>query len=41
MNDEERVEAVKACKWVDEVVSGVPYVMVTSAVTYHVRYYLY
>jgi ethanolamine-phosphate cytidylyltransferase len=28
MNDDERVEAVKACKWVDEVVSGVPYVMV-------------
>lgn len=27
LNDEERVAMVKACKWVDEVVLGVPYVM--------------
>lgn len=26
-NDEERVETVRGCKWVDEVVEGVPYVM--------------
>jgi len=27
MSEEERIIAVKACKWVDEVVTGVPYVM--------------
>jgi glycerol-3-phosphate cytidylyltransferase-like family protein len=28
MNDDERCQAVKACKWVDAVVPGVPYIMV-------------
>ena len=27
MNDEERVEIVKSCRWVDEVITHVPYVM--------------
>mmetsp|Transcript_12087 Transcript_12087/g.22403 ORF Transcript_12087/g.22403 Transcript_12087/m.22403 type:complete len:512 (+) Transcript_12087:188-1723(+) len=27
MNDEERCSAVKACKWVDEIITEVPYVM--------------
>ena len=27
MNDEERVAVVKSCRWVDEVITHVPYVM--------------
>ena len=26
MNEQERYEAVRACKWVDEVVEGAPYI---------------
>eukprot|EP01035_Chromulina_nebulosa_P019277 gene19277-25134_t len=38
-NDEERVEMVKGCKWVDEVVEGVPYIMSDEYLAYVIQKY--
>ena len=39
MNDHERVEAVRGCKFVDEVVSGVPYIMNEVYLNYVIEKY--
>jgi len=38
-NDEERLEMVKACKWVDEVVEGVPYIMSEEYIAFVIEKY--
>lgn len=38
-NDAERLDTVKACKWVDEVVEGVPYIMSEEYIAYVIEKY--
>ena len=38
-NDIERIQTVKACKWVDEVVEGVPYIMNEEYLNYVIEKY--
>lgn len=38
-NDEERLQTVRACKWVDEVVEGVPYIMNEDYINYVIEKY--
>ncbi len=39
MRDDERLEAVRGCRWVDEVVPGVPYVMNEEYLNYVIKKY--
>eukprot|EP01084_Bolivina_argentea_P286263 491046_1 len=39
MRDEERLEAVRGCRWVDEVVSDVPYIMNEEYLNYVIKKY--
>lgn len=39
MSDSERLEMVRACKWVDEVVPGVPYIMSEEYLSWAIREY--
>lgn len=38
-NDQERLDMVKACKWVDKVVEGVPYIMSEEYIAYVIEKY--
>ncbi len=39
MRDEERLDAVSGCRWVDEVVSDVPYIMNEEYLNYVIKKY--
>ncbi len=39
MRNEERLEAVKGCRWVDEVVPDVPYIMNEEYLNYVIKKY--